>query len=131
LIVHDKEKALSMIYHNNFSSADPTNISKYIFMVKFFSRRLRDDYEVMNEAICNEPYNIIFASSRLRSCKDLALLAVMQSGFCLEYVGRKLKNNKEVVKVAIKQYPWVLKYASLRLQNDPSINFHAKRYLKN
>ena len=57
-----------------------------------------------------------YASDRLKNNKEIVLEAVKQNGLALEYASDRLKNNEEIVVTAIKQYESALQFASYRLR---------------
>jgi hypothetical protein len=67
-----------------------------------------------------------FASDQLKNDKDVVLEAVKQNDYALYYASEQLKNDKDIVLEAVKQDGDAIRYASDELQNDPI--FRAKVY---
>ena len=59
-----------------------------------------------------------FASERLKDDKEIVLEAVSKDGWGLKYVSDRLKDDKEVVLEAIKNNGLALAYASNRVQAE-------------
>ena len=59
--------------------------------------------------------------AHLRDDKDIVLEAVKQNGWVLYYASQRLKDDKDIILEAVKQDYLALEYASERLQNDSDI----------
>lgn len=66
-----------------------------------------------------------FASEKLRNDKDVVLEAVKQDGRALRFASENLRNDKDVVLEAIKQDEWALQFASEELRNDKDVQIAA------
>ena len=97
--------------------------------LKFASKRLRDDKEVVLKAVNNYPSNIRFASERLRADKEIVLIAIDDltgDGFygCnIEFASMELRDDKEIVMIAIEndQSCSAFSFASKRLRADKEV----------
>ncbi len=98
-------------------------VSSYPEMLAFCPEELKDDVDVVNQAIqeCSEGI-LEFASSRLKADFDIVLKAVSVDGHNLEFASDELKDNREIVLRAIDSYGGALEYASKRLQKDAELN---------
>ena len=79
---------------------------------------LRNNKEVVLEAVKQNGYALEYASKKLRADKEfiLALMALRQSGWALEYTSAALKADKEVVMAAVQKRGRALQYASVALK---------------
>jgi len=65
-----------------------------------------------------------YASKELRNDRQVVLEAIKQRGWVFKYASKELRNNKEVVLEAMKQNRWVLGFASLQLQEELKNQFY-------
>lgn len=89
------------------------------YALKYLAPELRDDEEILREAIKTSPFSIIFSSIRLFKDRNLALSA-LDHGCSLAYL-EKHKDDEEIVLKALKQSGQDLSYASDRLKNNKKI----------
>ena len=94
-------------------------------VLKYVSERLKNEKEVVLEAVKQDGCVLQYLSERLKNDKEVVLEAVKQQGYALKYTSERLKNDKEVVLEAINQNVFALKYASKRLENDKELVFLA------
>ena len=57
---------------------------------------MRDDKDVVLEAVRNKGIIIKYASMRLREDKDIAIEALKQNKKCYEFLGENIKQNEEI-----------------------------------
>ena len=93
--------------------------------LQFASEKLRNDKEVVREAIKQNGYTIRYASEELKNDKEVVLEAVKQNGKALLYASKELRNDKEVVLEAVRQDGEALNYASKELKNDKEVVLEA------
>ena len=60
---------------------------------------MRDDKEVVMEAVNNKPIIIKYASNRLREDKEIGLVAMKANKNCYEFLGPNLKKDNDVLEV--------------------------------
>lgn len=84
--------------------------------LQFASDRLKNDKEIVLEAVKANGYALQFASDELKSDKEIVLKAVKESGYALKYASDELKNDIEIVLEAVKENGYALKYASDELK---------------
>ena len=91
--------------------------------LKFASKRLRDDKEVVLKAVKIYSSNFKFASKRLRDDKEVVLEAGkdMSCFTSFKYASKRLRDDKEVVLKAVNNYPSNIRFASERLRADKEI----------
>jgi len=82
---------------------------------------LRNNKEVVLEAVKQYGWALKYASDELRANKEVVIEAVKQDGYALRFASDELKANKEVVLGAVKQNRYALKYASDELQADKEV----------
>ena len=61
---------------------------------------------------------LYYATEELRDDKDVIMEAVKNDGQILYYASERLRDDNDVVMEAIKNKPLIFKYASLRLRSD-------------
>lgn len=89
------------------------------------SEEIRDDEEVIMEAMKISPYYFRHASERLRDDKTFVMKAMdTVKWFSLESVSERLRDDKEVVMVAVRK-DINLQYVSERLRNDREVVMEA------
>ena len=62
---------------------------------------LKNDREVVFNAVLNCGFNLKFASVNLRKDREIVLTTVNQSGSALRYASVKLRKDKEIALVAV------------------------------
>lgn len=86
--------------------------------LKFASKELRGDYDIVRTAVEQHGWALAFASKTLRNNPDIVLTAVEQQGCALQYASDELKNDLDIVLTAVIQDGWSLEYASDYLRDD-------------
>lgn len=69
----------------------------YGFSIASAGDKIRDNREIMLEAIKRAGSNIKYASKRLKNDKEIAIIAVRQDQYNFDYISNDLKNDKDVV----------------------------------
>ena len=90
--------------------------------LQFASKKLQDDKEIVKKAVFN--YNTValkFASDRLKNDKEIVEIAITMNPEILKFASDELKNNKEVILKAIKADGMALEFVSDRLKNDKDV----------
>ncbi|EFC42104.1 predicted protein [Naegleria gruberi] len=82
------------------------------------SLELRDNREIVIEAVQQNPNALVYASSELRNDKEIVKMAVMENGSCLTFASNELKDDKEIAELAFKSSEIAVRYFSERLRND-------------
>lgn len=93
--------------------------------IEFASPELRDDKELILEAVKNDGINLCWASDRLKNDKEIVLTAVEYDGKSLEFASDELKDDKEFMMKACKINGYALEFASDRLKNDREVVLEA------
>jgi hypothetical protein len=91
----------------------------------FASNKLRDDEDVVLNAISAEFTDFMLASDRLKNDKNFIIKCLKISGGVLQLIATKFKSDKDVVTQAVKTDYWSIKYACPSLQNDIELNYLA------
>lgn len=60
---------------------------------------MRDDEDVVLEAVKSKPIIIKYASLRLRENKKIGLVAVEKDRKCYEFLGENLKKDEEILNI--------------------------------
>ena len=60
---------------------------------------MRDDKEVVEEAVKNKPIIIKYASGRLREDKEIGMTAMNVNKNCYEFLGTNLKQDEDILKI--------------------------------
>ena len=63
----------------------------------FASPEMRDDKEVVLEAVKNKGIIVKYASTRLKNDFDVGFVAMAQNKKCYEFLGDDLKQNKQIL----------------------------------
>ncbi|WP_252176068.1 DUF4116 domain-containing protein [Endozoicomonas sp. 4G] len=87
----------------------------------YVSQRVRNDKELVLEAMAVQPSQLEYASEKLRGDKQVAMAVVTQRGHFLLDVSSELQDDDDVVKAAIANNQKALEYASERLRSDKTI----------
>jgi hypothetical protein len=93
--------------------------------LSYASVALRNDPQIVVEAVKQDGYALQFASAALRNDPQIVVEAVKQDGTALEFASEELKNDRQIVAEAVKQNGFALEYASKALRNDPQIVLEA------
>jgi hypothetical protein len=101
----NKEYILSAIRANSIHFT-------HVELLQFASEELRNDKEVVLEAIKYNKLNFEFASTSLRDDKEVALEAVANNMQTLQYASERLRGDRDVVYNAIKEHGMALISAS-------------------
>ena len=90
--------------------------------LKFLSKRLKADREIVFAAVESDGTALQFADEKLKADRAIVLAAVESSrGKALQYAGDKLRSDREIVLSAIAEDAWSLKYATHELRFDQEI----------
>lgn len=93
--------------------------------LEFLSDILRDDKQIVIEAVRHDQWALYYTSDRLRNDKEVVLAAVSSYAGSLFCASEELHNDKDVVLAAIKQGETsgvrAIKYASEDLSKDPDV----------
>jgi hypothetical protein len=88
----------------------------------YASDTLKNDRDLVKNAIIVNYESFGSASDKLRDDKELALLAVTNNPSMLEMVSDRLKNDREIVRAAIiKCSSCAFDYGSIELRNDEEL----------
>lgn len=100
-------------------------VSKLLEKLPHFARNvsesLKDDRELMLNALKNNVEVYVSMSDRLKNDRELALIAVSINGQILSQMNDDFQNDKEIVLAAVKLHGEAFQYASLRLRNDVDV----------
>ena len=80
--------------------------------LKYASKRLRNDRDVVITAINENPLALEYASNNLKNDKIIIWNVVESNGLLLHLASEELRNDKDIVLPAVKQNGLALKYAS-------------------
>ena len=97
-------------------------IKNFLKNPQFASKNLKDDKEVVLEAVKKHELALQFASEELKADKNFILAAVNENGMALRYASEEWKNDKDVVNEAVKQDGRALQFASKGLQRDKEVD---------
>lgn len=68
---------------------------------------MRDDEDVVLEAICSKPIIIKYASKRLRANKNIAKVALQKNKSCFEFLDESLKDDEEIKNLINSQFSFM------------------------
>lgn len=114
----DKEVVMAAVGENASFADRQKEINKAI---KYVSKTLCSDRDVITEAIKNYPQAIKYASSELQADKEIVMSAVSRYGAGLRFASDELRADKEVVIAALNGFPEAIIYTFPELQKDKDI----------
>ena len=91
------------------------------------SKRLRDDYGLVHDAVRRHGDALRFASESLANTEPIVKAAVANCGRSLEHASGRLCSDAAVVALAVGQNADALAYANAALQVDPAVILEAAR----
>jgi hypothetical protein len=91
------------------------------FILEYASDRIKNDREVILNAVKNNGKILRFASDELKNDREIVLIAVKNWGLSLQYGSKNLRADKEVVLAAMKENSLAFKYADESLKTDKDI----------
>ena len=97
--------------------------------LKYASMEVKDNVQIVKEAVKDDAFFLEFASDRLRDDEDVALLAIDSDANCTEamqFVSDRLKNNREFVLKVVSMIGFV-EYVPEEYRNDEEIVMAAVR----
>lgn len=94
-------------------------------ILKYCSKELKDDIDIVKEAVFFDPISFKFASKNLKKNKDLFLEAVKSGLETIKFIDKKLKDDIDVVKEIIKNSPWNIKFLSKKLRENEDMMLFA------
>ena len=94
---------------------------------QYASRRLKENFNVVIEAVRKDYQALQFASHTLRSNREIVMEAVKINGYALQYANWHLRNSRNFVIEAVKIDCDALRYASDRLKDDIDMNMEIVR----
>ncbi len=110
---------------NNILKDDPvtalTVMSKVGKMLKYASKNIRDNKDIVIAAVSEDGRALEFASNRLQDDDLVANIAVNNDGVGFKYISNRLKDNEELLFTAIKQYWHAIEHASDRIKKDKGL----------
>lgn len=89
---------------------------------------MRNDKDVVLDAVRYRADSIQFASEELRNDKDVVLEAVNRDGLVLEILSKEFQNDKDVILEAIKNDIEALEFASKEIKADKEFLLKAIKY---
>ena len=102
-------------------------VKEYPEALEYSSEKLLDDKDVIGASLHDDADETLrFASKRLRADYDLVFKAVIIDAFNLQYASDDLRDNRTIVVRAVKSYGCALEFASERLQEDEELKRLAK-----
>lgn len=90
-------------------------------IIKYASKRLRDNKQLMLKIIKKYPDTVEYASNRLKKDKEFITLAVSERFYNFKFADITLKKDETYIKMLIQKDGNVLKYADQSLQNNPEL----------
>ena len=126
LAINNDQSGLAL----SFASEDLRNNKELVinavrrsgYALKYASRNLRNDKDIVLEAIANDPRSLKFASSILKGNLEVAKKAIESDGRALQYASNSIRDREEIVSLAISYDAHNFEYASSRLKNSKSFS---------
>ena len=88
---------------------------------EWVSSRLRDDKEVVLQAVQKDGLLLEFASSRLRNDRSVVIEALQNSGDAIKFAGSTFRDESDVILLAYKTYKNAFEYASKRVKDSTDL----------
>ena len=89
--------------------------------LKSVSERLRGDKDVVRAALNQNGFAIDFATDNIKDDKEFALIALTNKPGSFMFLSERLRDDKELAMLAVKSDGFLLESASERLKNDKEI----------
>jgi hypothetical protein len=90
-------------------------------LLKYASKELQNDKEVVFKAIRNNPRSFQFASKEIQNDKEVVLESVKDIGSLIEFASQELQNNREFILKVIETNPNSLRSLPKKFQNEKEI----------
>lgn len=121
----EKYSTLPVSLRENYEIAEIA-IRKRKGMLKFASRELQADRNLVLLACRTDPSNFEFAAEELRSDEEVVLAAVSQKGDVIKFASGAMQANAKVVKVAVSNCQGLaLEFAAEQLRGDRDLVLQA------
>mmetsp|Transcript_6504 Transcript_6504/g.14983 ORF Transcript_6504/g.14983 Transcript_6504/m.14983 type:complete len:335 (-) Transcript_6504:98-1102(-) len=88
---------------------------------------LKDDFDVVHEAVSRDGMALAFASSRLQNDRTIVEEALGNRGLALEFASKRFRADPEIVMAAVRLHQNALEFASPELQSDPDFLLRVAR----
>jgi tetratricopeptide (TPR) repeat protein len=85
---------------------------------KFLKNEFKNDIEIINNSIENNPTVYEYLDDVYKSNSDIAKKAISLNPYKLSYAPDEIKSNKEIIICAVEKYPDSIQYASDSLKSD-------------
>lgn len=99
--------------------------------LKYASDRLKDDKDIVIEAVKNDWNAIEYASDRLKDDEDVVIEAIKNDWNAIKYSSERLKNNKKIVLDAIANHLDTLDCIPIELKNEKKFKLEIIEILNN
>lgn len=99
-------------------------VKENFFVFEHVCQGLRDDPEIIQAAVMQNPMILRYASTRQLDNKELIASAVRVNGSALEYASKSLQADREIVTAAISENPGAFRFACQSLWKDKEIVLH-------
>jgi hypothetical protein len=91
------------------------------FILEYASDRIKNDREVILNAVKHNGKALCFASEQMKNDRDIVITAVQNCGFALRHASKNLRADKDVVLAAMKEDTRAFVYADETLKTDKDI----------
>lgn len=115
-VIHE-DRELALLAVKNAESFNTRSFSRRTAL-SFFSPKIRNDREIVIEAINKYPNSLEDASNEFKNDRSIVSLATDQDERCLDYASSEIKRDKNFVLPIIKRKGFVLKYIDELLRDD-------------
>lgn len=96
-------------------------VRKNGYTLEYASVRAKDTEALVRLAIEQDARAFLEASDRLKAMRDIVTQAVSKSGWLLEHVNEEFKNDLEIVRLAVREDGFALQYASEELRGNAEL----------
>jgi len=96
-------------------------LPKYIDILEYCDINMKNDFDIVLEAVKNNGLSLQFASIELQNNYTIVLEAIKQNSFALQFASIELQNNYTIVYKAVQKNNNSIRYAGLTLIEHPNI----------
>jgi hypothetical protein len=109
-------------FKNDINNVLNNNNNNNDLILKFASKKLRNDKEIVLEAVKKNGLMLKFASNELRNDKEIILAAIKNHAYAFEYASEELRDNKEFLLYIIKNNILHYAFEELRINKEIILN---------
>lgn len=98
-------------------------VAKNGYRLAFLDDASKNDPEIVQIAVDNEPYAFQFASKELKNNKDFALYVLKKNGLLITEINETLLQDFDVINTAVRSKGLALNYAPYTFKNNRELYY--------